>query len=108
VINVDGVGLKGARNTIAFFGCQQPLVDGLMARVRQVEALVEVEPWPQGDHMIFAMQGVPAIAISSEIDQTHMEQVIHTPADTVDTVDPRSIAEVVGFLRDVVRLIPGQ
>jgi aminopeptidase YwaD len=65
-------------------------------------SLVSGPPWFQGDHAVFAMHGVPALAITSERAGDLMATVIHTPADTIDLVDPSGL---VRLARAVHRLI---
>ena len=36
-----------------------------MERVEKTTGIERIEPWPMGDHMIFATYGVPNIAITA-------------------------------------------
>ena len=108
VINVDGVGVRGAKSSVALFACPDPLA----ARVRQTmtnhASLVEVEPWPQGDHTLFWPQGVPALAVTSQGIHGLIGHVLHTPHDTVDLVSAEQIATVVNFVQALILSIDGQ
>ena len=102
VINVDGVGLRDAPTTIAFFNCPDAWADatrGLMSRHHNV---AETEPWPQGDHSIFAMQDVSCIALTSGGIHSVIDSLIHTPQDTLDRLDPARLAATVGFLAELL------
>ncbi|MFU8889205.1 MAG: hypothetical protein ACNA8N_11455 [Trueperaceae bacterium] len=55
-----------------------------------------------GDHAVFAMHGVPALAVTSERIQDLVATVVHTPADTVEWVDP---AKLVRLARSLERLL---
>jgi hypothetical protein len=48
------------------------------------------------------MQGIPSLAITTEHVHELLARLAHTPADTLDVVDPAILAGVVGFLREWV------
>jgi Zn-dependent M28 family amino/carboxypeptidase len=45
------------------------------------------EPWIESDHAIFAMRGIPAVALTSEDVQALLGGLAHTPADTLEVLD---------------------
>jgi len=98
LINVDGVGLRGQPATMAFFNCPEAWADRTRALMAQSDGIEESEPWPESDHSIFAMQGVACLALTSGGIHALIDGVIHTPADTLDLVDPAGIAVAVAFL----------
>lgn len=102
-INLDGIGLRGCPASLALFSCPP----ALEAAAREVLAaspdLVRVDPWPAGDHMIFCMQGVPSMAVSSAASADAIEAVIHTPADTLDRVDAPLVARTTSAIEALVR-----
>jgi aminopeptidase YwaD len=102
VINIDGIAAAGKLNSLAYFGEAPALFDKIRAIKQDFPDLVEVEPWPQGDHMIFALRGIPAIALSSADAFDLWGQVTHTAADTLDQVDPARVAEAVRFVHRVL------
>lgn len=101
-INVDGVGLRQTGNTIALFACPDELVAQVKAVMAAYPRLRETEPWPQGDHTLFWPRGVPSVALTSADVHALLDSVIHTPRDTVELVDPDSIAGVVSFVGDLL------
>ena len=105
LINVDGVGLRGQPATVAFFNCPAEWADQARALIARQDSIEESEPWPEGDHSVFAMQGVACLAVTSGAIHTLIDDVIHTPADTLDLVDTARIAETVEFLGDLVKEI---
>lgn len=107
VVNVDGVGWKESKNSIAFFECPAPLREEVERIRRNYPDIVEVEPWPQGDHMIFAMQGAPSIAFSSEGAAALVGSVIHTKEDTMDLVSGESAAGVVCCAGELIAQVGG-
>jgi aminopeptidase YwaD len=102
VINIDGIGAVGKPNSLARFGEAPALWDTVQAVKRSFPELVAVEPWPQGDHMIFVQQGIPAVALSSADAFDLWLNVTHTPADTVEQVSASQIAEAAQFIQALV------
>jgi aminopeptidase YwaD len=98
VINIDGIGAVGKCNSLAYFGDNNALFSVVRAIKQDFPDLMEVEPWPQGDHMIFVQRGIPAIALSSADAFDLWMGITHTPKDTLDQVDPAKVAEVVAFV----------
>jgi aminopeptidase YwaD len=104
-INLDGVGWRDARTTIALFGLSELLSEKINALLVEHPLIVQAEPWPQGDHMIFVMQGLPALAFTSEGIHNLIDSVIHTPNDSVEIVSVAAIIEVVQFLSSMICLL---
>jgi aminopeptidase YwaD len=102
VVNVDGVGLNGQPATVAFFNCPAEWVEATRTAMAARPGLEEAEPWPQGDHSLFAMQGVPCIALTSGGILDIIDSIIHTTNDTLDGVDPQRIATVADFLGELL------
>jgi aminopeptidase YwaD len=98
VVNIDGVGLKDRPATVAFFNCTAEWAGQTRSEMTRWPRLEESDPWPEGDHSIFAAQGVPCIALTSGGIHALIDGIIHTPNDTLDLVEPAQIAVVVDFL----------
>ena len=94
VVNVDGVGLVGQGISLATLACPPMLTSALTAWVQQHPGWGPAEPWVESDHAIFAMRGIPAVAITSEDVHALLGGLAHTPADTVQVLD----LEVLGQL----------
>ena len=100
--NVDGVGMMDSTISYSFYECP----DEFENRIRTFAAagdgengdFEEIEPWPMGDHMIYAGAGIPAVAIASTKIFTLMETVMHTPADNLKIVDCERLEQTVEFL----------
>ncbi len=82
-INVDGAGHRGGPTAVSTYGS----ADQLDLAPLLAHGLVPGPAWPQSDHMVFAMSGCPAIALTSADLATVMEQVAHSPTDTPDLAD---------------------
>jgi aminopeptidase YwaD len=102
VVNIDGVGFKGQPSTVAFFNCPEDWAGQTRAEMAQWPQIDESVPWPEGDHSIFAMQNVPCVALTSGGIHTLIDEILHTPNDTLDRVAPEQIATVVEFLASLL------
>ena len=102
VVNVDGVGLRGQPVSVAFFNCPAEWAAATRAVMAARPGLTEAEPWPQGDHSLFAMQGIPCIALTSGGIFDIVDSVIHTAGDTLAGVDPERIAAAADFLGELL------
>ena len=100
-VNVDGAGAAGSRTEVSFYDVpeqRQSLVEGVM----RDRGFAEGQQWPQGDHSIFAMQGVPAVAVTSANVFFVTSTVAHTERDTIQGVDTAAVVSVAHFLADTV------
>ena len=59
-----------------------------------------IEPWPQGDHTLFAFSGVPAIAVTSSGIFELTDHVLHTENDTLKWIDIEKLEILVNLLFD--------
>jgi aminopeptidase YwaD len=91
-INIDGAGYRGGSTAFSTYGA----ADQLDLAPLEAHGLIAGPSWPQSDHMVFAMAGRPAIALTSSDLETLMCEVTHSSADTPDLVD-------LGLLEDAAR-----
>ncbi|MEW6649325.1 MAG: M28 family peptidase [Chloroflexota bacterium] len=101
-INIDGAGYHEGAIAYSLYECPARVADGIRAVMARHTGLVEGEPWVQGDHALFLMNGVPALAITSQRAFELMTTLVHTDADTPEQVDPRRLAQTALVLRDLV------
>jgi len=101
-VNLDGLGWLGSPTAYSFYACK----DEITTKVREVfgkyPELVEGSPWPQGDHMIFAMSGVPAVAITTEKFTDLEHDIAHTEKDVPGLVDPVKLVATAKALHELV------
>ena len=107
-INVDDVGYRKGRVAYSLYDCPPDIAAAIRETLAAHAGLMEGEPWYQGDHGLFLLNGVPALALTSELVAELMAEITHTPKDTPDTVDPAKLAEVAVALRDVVVRLAGR
>ena len=58
--------------------------------------MVEGGAWPQSDHMIFVMRGIPAIALTTADAAGPRHEIAHTEADVPAEVDPDVVVATAG------------
>lgn len=101
-VNLDALGAMGSKNQLSYYGCGEEVV-AVTNDLRSVSgSWEEGDPWPQGDHMIFASQGIPAMAITSSNLHYLMSEITHTGRDTVDQVDRYLLDAAVDLLEQLV------
>lgn len=98
VVNLDGAGIRGRRSSAAAFAFPEPLKASLRALIDSERGWVEAKPWYESDHAIFAMQGIPSLAITSENVHDLLQTLAHTVDDSFDKVDPLILSDVARFV----------
>jgi aminopeptidase YwaD len=101
-INLDDIGYHKGNVAYSLYDCPADL-DGVIRRLFSAhQGLIEGEPWYQGDHGLFMINHIPALAITSELLTELMADITHTPKDTVEIVDPAKLVTVAFALRDLL------
>jgi aminopeptidase YwaD len=101
-VNLDGAGVAGRKTAVASFGCP-PALNSHIDRIAELPGWAHMEPWWESDHAIFAVRGIPAVAITSEGVHDLFTTVAHTGGDTLEIVD---INILVGIVEQLGVLIP--
>jgi aminopeptidase YwaD len=101
-INLDGVGYRVGHDAASTYGCEGELAALVAEALAAEPGLVAGPPWYQGDHAVFVMHGVPALAVTSERIEELVATVVHTPADTVELVDPVKLVRLAFALRGLI------
>jgi aminopeptidase YwaD len=104
-VNLDAPGYHEGATSYSLYGCPEAIAAAIRGALSGHEGIIEGEAWYQGDHMIFAQNGVPALAITSERFMEIETTVAHTALDTPDLVDPRRLADAAQALRDLLHEI---
>jgi aminopeptidase YwaD len=86
-INIDAAGCKEQKSSVCFFDLDKETERILRNIFSEDEGFVMIEPWYQGDHMVFVMNGVPAAAVSSENLFEILTEIAHTEKDIPDISD---------------------
>lgn len=102
-VNLDGLGYYRGNTAYSTYNCSPDLV-GVINKVFSARpGFVTGEPWYQGDHSLFLMNGRPALAITSESVWEIMTEIAHSPQDTPEVVDPARLAGAALALQDLLQ-----
>ncbi|MFC1478755.1 M28 family metallopeptidase [Candidatus Margulisiibacteriota bacterium] len=101
-VNTDGAAYGQDRTTYCCFECSEELVHTVKKVFADKSHFTETDPWYQGDHMVFAMSGVPAIALTSESFEELSANIAHTEKDTIDKVNPETILIIAEALKELI------
>ncbi|MBE0476140.1 MAG: M28 family peptidase [Coriobacteriia bacterium] len=104
-VNIDAAGFRGGPTAVSTYECPDELREGVARAASRRELLTEGRPWPQSDHMIFAMRGVPAVALTSAEAQRVLEEIAHTREDLPGLADPALLAETARFVAELLTMI---
>jgi aminopeptidase YwaD len=104
--NVDGAGFAGERTAVSLYECPDQVASSLRATIDGRPGFFEGPQWPQGDHSLLAMNGVPTVAVTSENVFFIAQTVAHTAQDVPELVDFAAVAGVSRFMRDAIAALP--
>lgn len=102
-VNLDGVGHRGRRMAYSLLAETPKLRQASARAFSNAEAFVEGPIWMQGDHMIFAQQGLPCVAICSENLSDILQNLAHTPRDVPEGVDVACLHGLAKALRRFIQ-----
>lgn len=105
VINIDAAGLRGGPTAYSLYGVDECTRKAAAALAAAQPSVVEGPAWYASDHMIFAMRGIPAVAVTSSDFRTASRGYSHTPADTPDILDYELLEQSAYFIADLIRAV---
>ena len=101
-INLDDVGYYKGRAAYSLYNCTDILSDPVHEVFADYPSIFEGDAWYQGDHGLFLLNKVPALAITSELLEELMAEITHTPEDTADKVDPHKLVDIAQALHVIL------
>lgn len=101
-INIDDVGYIKGKVGYSLYNCPAELAAVIAQTFSACASIVEGDPWYQGDHGLFLINEVPALALTSDQLAELMGSITHTPNDTPEMVDPVRLVEIALALRDLL------
>jgi aminopeptidase YwaD len=104
-VNLDGIGLVGHGTSLSCLACPASLAGALEVFVAEHPGWSPAEPWMESDHAIFAMQGIPAVAVTSDDVHALLAGLAHGPRDTLEVVDVARLAQVALDLQDLLHVV---
>lgn len=91
-INIDGLGYIKGKTAYSLYECPPEMKNTIERVFAEDQAFLAGEPWIQGDHALFLMNGRPALALTSELVGEIMAEFVHTDKDTPEIVDPGKVS----------------
>jgi aminopeptidase YwaD len=104
-VNIDDVGYIKGKTAFSFYGCPTEIQQKTQATFSKYTNLAEGEQWYQGDHMIFAQNQKPTIAVTSSEVAELMSTITHSPKDTPEIIDYSKLVELSCALESLLRAI---
>ncbi len=101
-VNLDGVGYRGANTAYSTYNLDAGLATHVESSFAGRRRLIEGPEWYQSDHAIFAMQGRPAVALTTELVDEMLETLFHSASDTPSQVDTSLLVEVAEAIADLI------
>ena len=101
-INIDGAGYRRGRTAFSLYNVDDQRSASIRRKLDDVADLVEGPPWYQSDHAIFAMQGRPALAFTTEFLEEMLDELFHADTDTADQVAPERIESLATALEYLI------
>ena len=101
-INVDDVGYVKGRVGYSLYDCPAEIAGTIHDVLASYPGIVKGDPWYQGDHGLFLIHQIPALAFTSELLVELMTEITHTPKDTPEMVNPAKLVAVARALRDLL------
>lgn len=101
-INMDALGSYSGKTVYSFYECPEALKTTIQETFSKQPELAEGEPWFQGDHMVFVLGGVPALALTSANFMEILTEIAHTPKDRPELVDCEKLALIAARLKNLV------
>ena len=102
-VNIDGIGLTGLSPGISYYNCPARLETACEEARAGDPGMVRADPWPQGDHMMFAAAGIPCLAFSTSATLEVVSEVIHTEKDRLECLDRAVVERTLKTVEKVVR-----
>jgi aminopeptidase YwaD len=101
-LNLDDLAYHKGKVAYSLYNCPADLERTIRQAFSPYPALVEGEPWYQGDHGLFLIHNRPALAFTSELVVELMSEITHTAKDTPDIIDPSKMVDTAHALRDLI------
>jgi len=101
-INIDDVGYSKGNTAYSFYGCPVEIQQKANTAFGKFLGIIEGEQWYQGDHMIFAQNQKPTIAVTSSEVTELMSTITHSPKDTPEIIDYAKLVELAYALESLV------
>ena len=101
-INIDGAGYRQGRTAFSLYNTTETVAASIRSRFAGHDDLFEGPLWYQSDHAIFAMQGRPALAFTTELVNEMLDELFHAPTDTIAQIAPERVSNLATALEVLI------
>ncbi len=101
-INIDGVGYHKGDTVYSLYDCPDDIEDVIRTTLAPHRGISPGEQWVQGDHGLFLLEHVPAVAFTSEPMPELGARITHTPMDTPAILDATKLSGLALALYDLL------
>ena len=101
-VNIDAAGYVRGKTAYSLYGCPEEIEQKARTALTDQGEMIEGDPWYQGDHMVFAQKGVPALAVTSERAVELFRDITHTAKDNPELVDCAKLVAISRALKGLV------
>jgi aminopeptidase YwaD len=107
-INLDGAGFHQGDTVYSLYECPDATAGAIREVFSSRQDMREGDQWYQSDHMIFAQNRVPALAITSQRFMALLGEIAHTTGDVPGIVDCAKLVNAALALRELVLDLDGR
>jgi len=100
-VNLDALGYIKGKTAFSLYGCDTKLANIVQDSLKPEYQFTKGEPWPQSDHMVFAINQVPAVAVTSEYLMEITTNITHTAKDELKMVDCSKLCDAAFALSEL-------
>lgn len=104
-INMDALGYMKGKTSFSFYNLLEKTRTALLEELSLHPGIMEGEQWYQSDHAIVVMNGVPAMAVTSERFMELCTKITHTAADVPALVDTARLVEAAVTIRNMIHAL---
>jgi aminopeptidase YwaD len=101
-INLDGCGYIEGNSAFSLYDCPPALAALTLETLSAQHGLVEGPPWYQGDHYLFIMNNIPALAVTSEYIFELMSSIVHTSEDRPEIISVTKLVNTAAALQKLL------
>lgn len=105
-LNIDGAGYKEGKSAFSTYNLAPVVESHVASTFADRPSLMPGPEFYQSDHAIFAMQGRPAMAITTELVDKMLDVLFHAPTDTPDQVDINLVLDISDAISDLLTTWP--
>ena len=104
-INMDALGYIKGKTAFSFYNLLEQTLAVFVEELTLHPGVMEGEQWYQSDQSIAVMNGVPAMAVTSEYFVELCKKYTHTAADVPGVVDAERLVEAAFTIRNMVNAL---